>query len=217
MCLTYCGRKVISWHFSLTLCYSLCSYDAPPEEDAVILSFGLHVFVVVLVHLILFQHVSSLPALSYVFPWYVNPSFHMCVPSVMHSRCLALPPRSVWMILPRAVPWCSALTLWIILLSEPGSLSVCVPPAARPQSLPIAQAPNLPLSPAEASAQTIAPENASHSFMVQYRLNQHNLSQASTRLCRAPLQPIPIPFQLSETPESPSLDLASMFPDTSPM
>lgn len=105
---------------------------------------------------ILSQHVYSFPISSFFASWYARKSFlHMCLPSIMYPRCLALPPHSVWVILPRTVPWCSARTLWTTLRSEQGSLSVYVPPAAQPKTLSIALAPTLLSRATKASAPII--------------------------------------------------------------
>jgi len=147
---------------------------------------------------------------------------HVCLPSVMCSRCLALHPRSVWVIPPRAVLWCSAQTLWTILCSEPGSKSVYAPPAAQPQTLPTAPAPTPTLSLTKASTPSIAlaPKNPSPSSMLHYCPNQHQLFQAPTPP-NGPLQVVPPPpwFQLSETPfssKTSNQNPASPCPDTYP-
>ncbi len=145
---------------SLTLWYSFStslSFFALPDDDFISLCFGMSFF-----------YLSSLVLIKSKF------LLHICIIFVIYSRCLAPPPHSVWVILPRAVPWYSALTLWTIPLSEPGSLSVHVPSATQPRTLPIASAPTLAMSSTQAFALTIvqAPKNASPSFMLHYQPNQ---------------------------------------------
>lgn len=154
-----------------------------------------------------------------VFFKYVNP-FIMCFSCIMYSRCLALPPHSVWVILARAVPWCSALTLWTTLLSEPESLSVCAPLAAQPKSLSVALVPVLPLNQAKGLAPTIvlALVKPGPSIILHYGPSQHNLIQASA----LPNTPPPLPLQLSKsplrsTPKTSSQNLSSTCPYTYPL
>lgn len=144
--------------------------------------------------------------------------FYMWIPSFMNSRCLALPPRTVWVILQRVVPWCSALTLWTIPQSDPESLSVCAHPAAQPKILPIALAPAPPVSLVKEPVPTIiqTAKKAILSLMLQYQPSHHYPSQDPTLPSRPPLQPIstPLPFHLSETSKLPSQNLASMGQET---
>lgn len=133
-----------------------------------------------------------------------------CAPPPSLLRCLVLPQHSIWVILPRAVLWCSAPTLWTIRPLDPESPSPYVFPAAQLKSS--TPPPKLALNPAKASCPPSASrtKRANLSTILQIHLGLWNPSQASPPASRP--APHMSTFLLYEPPNPLSQSPATSFP-----